>query len=801
MIAPGGHRSGSAVRIAATVRALSVDHEVTVVLVAGVEPPDPGVVQRCASWCKHHGVDFEVVRAPSTPAQATVRAVRLWLRSVAFNPHGHRRGVPARLRALVAGADLVWVFHLYPFMAGAVPAHGCTVVDIDDLKERLDPAGPGALALGRRVHLSAVRRLRRQVASAVRLATVSSPDDLDHLAVTVPAANLALLPNTADDPKTGNTAVPHRGAPRVVMVGNLSYRPNAQGAAWFMDRVWPRIRAAVPSATFVLIGAGAGAVKAPGAGAGAGGSALDGGDRDGRDGVEVLGEVGDLADELSRATVSVAPVLAGTGTRVKIVEAFAWGLPVVSTSIGAGGLDVVDGQDLLLADDPEGFAAAVIGVLDDPVLAQRLGASGRAVFTTNHEPGMFSQTVRLLSRRACDASADAGADAGASISVDGSIDGGADRRSDGSTRLDITQVVLTRRFAGIERHVTTVAAALAARGHRVRIVCPDPDVMATGFSSAAQRSTVELVAAETWRRAAWEVARRPSTDVVHTHSTGSLVAAVVGLVGRSTPLVVTRHFTSVRWSDADGQGRRIARLRDPGLGQAQPGRIRAAVQRWVDSRIDQQVAVSTFVADNIAQPAQVIHPGIQAPPHLVPAAQRQQRVLVLQRLEPDKATDVALRAWAASDLRHHGWMLDVVGDGSLGHALEDLVVELGLEDSVVMHGHVANVASLLDGAALLVAPAASEPFGLSVVEAMAAGVPVVAAGSGGHLETLGRVDGAGLFAPGDAAGAGALMDRLGPDVDVRQRLADAQCAVQQQYFDLHGQVAVMEGFYRHLARG
>jgi glycosyltransferase involved in cell wall biosynthesis len=495
--------------------------------------------------------------------------------------------------------------------------------------------------------------------------------------------------------------------------------------------------------------------------------------------------------------VSVAPVLAGTGTRVKIVEAFAWGLPVVSTAVGAGGLDVVDGRDLLLADDAETFAAAVIKVLEDPALAHRLGASGRAVFEANHGPVLFAQTVKRLSRQACDG----GADTSASISVDGSVGGGADRRSDGSARLDITQVVLTRRFAGIERHVTTMAAALAARGHQVRIICPDPDVMAAGFPSAVQRSTVELVAAETWRRAAWEVARRRHTDVVHTHSTGSLVAAVVGLVGRSTSLVVTRHFTSVRWSDADGQGRRIARLRDPGLGQAQPGRIRAAVQRWVDSRIDQQVAVSTFVADNIAQPARVIHPGITAPARRVPAAQRQQRVLVLQRLEPNKATDVALRAWAASDLRHHGWMLDVVGDGSLRHALEDLVVELGLEGSVVMHGHVADVASLLDRAALLLAPAASEPFGLSVVEAMAAGVPVVAAGSGGHLETLGRVYGAGLFAPGDAAGAGALMDRLGPDVDVRQRLADAQCAVQQQYFDLHGQVAVMEGFYRHLARG
>jgi glycosyltransferase involved in cell wall biosynthesis len=323
---------------------------------------------------------------------------------------------------------------------------------------------------------------------------------------------------------------------------------------------------------------------------------------------------------------------------------------------------------------------------------------------------------------------------------------------------------------------------------------------------------VELVRAATWRHAAWCVARLRHTDVVVVHTTASLVAAAVGLLGRTTPLVAVRHFSWRRWSDADGQGSRIARLCRPTSGPATssptasgpatssltasspaaPGLLRAAVQRWVNGRVDVQVAVSRTVAAGIDGPAVVIHSGVQARPDRTPAAARPNRVVVLQRLEPSKATDVAMHAWALSGLRHQGWVLDVVGDGSCRDALVAQAAQLQLGESVVLHGHVADVAPMLDRAALLLAPCPDEPFGLSVVEAMAAGVPVVAAGGGGHIETLGAVEGAGLFTPGDPVAAAAVLDRLGPDTQARQALADRQAAVQQQWFDLGVQVGAME---------
>lgn len=766
MIAPGGHRSGSAVRIAATVQALSQDYAVTVALVTGNDGLEPGVVGRCTSWCADRGVGLEVVSAPSTPRNPTVRAVRLWLRSVSARRTGSRRKMPSQLLALVGTADLLWVFHVYPYMAGAVPGHRCTVVDVDDFKEQLDPKGPGLLAVGRRLHRNAVGRLRRRVLGAVPVVAVSSADELVHLATVASSAQMAVLVNTAVDPRAEDGGGPRapvnsdvKRDPRVVMVGNLAYRPNAEAAAWFIGEVWTRVRSAVPSATFAVIGAGADVGLLAGS---------DG------DGVELMGEVPDLAAELTRASVSVAPVLAGTGTRVKIVEALAWGLPVVSTSVGAGGLDVVPGRDLLVADDAAAFAAAVVSLLGDREAAAGVGSSGRAVYEANHHPTVFAQQVRSLSDRAVAAGA----------------------------RLDITHVVLTHRFAGIERHVTSSAAAMVADGHRVRIVCLRHEVMAAGFASGHADAGVELVAAANWRRAAWSVARIRHTDVVHAHTTGSLVAAALGLVGRSTPLVVTRHFASQRWSGSDGQGHRIARLRNPPPDGLATGPVRAAAQRWVDGRVRQQVAVShtvaitPAVAGGIGEGAEVIHSGVMAPTHRARAAQRSNTVLVLQRLETVKATDVALLAWAASGLRDNNWVLDVVGGGSLLDDLADMAQRLGISDSVEFHGHVDNVTPFVQRAALLLAPAPDEPFGLSVVEAMAAGLPVVAAAGGGHLETLGSVDGAALFQPGDTAGAATQLDRLGPDVSARQELADAQFTVQQESFDLRRQATAMEMLYR-----
>ncbi|MCB0196055.1 MAG: glycosyltransferase, partial [Anaerolineae bacterium] len=145
---------------------------------------------------------------------------------------------------------------------------------------------------------------------------------------------------------------------RITFLGGLHWPPNAQGALWFAEHVFPKIQAQVPDAVLTAIG------KNPPAG-------LTG------PGIETTGYVVDPMPYLAETAVFIVPLHAGGGMRVKILDAWSWGLPIVSTTIGAEGIDVTSGSDILIADTADDFAQAVINVLDDPSLAQRLSHNGR----------------------------------------------------------------------------------------------------------------------------------------------------------------------------------------------------------------------------------------------------------------------------------------------------------------------------------------------------------------------------------------------------------------------------------------
>ena len=148
-------------------------------------------------------------------------------------------------------------------------------------------------------------------------------------------------------------------------------------------------------------------------------------------------------------------------------------------------------------------------------------------------------------------------------------------------------------------------------------------------------------------------------------------------------------------------------------------------------------------------------------------------MLVVQRLEREKDTATAVKAWHRATLRHEGWTLQVLGAGAERGALEWLVRDLDLTASVELLGSVDDVAARLGTASLLLATAPAEPFGLAVVEAMAAGLPVLAADGGAHRETIGPASPGTLFAPGDASAAARILDELGADAERRATLAAA----------------------------
>lgn len=153
-------------------------------------------------------------------------------------------------------------------------------------------------------------------------------------------------------------------ARRITVLGTMYWPPNAEGVIWFAEQVLPRVLEAAPDAVFTVIGKNpTSAVRR-----------LQ--DRFGPS-VEVLGYVADPRPYLTETAAFVVPLLSGGGMRVKILDAWAWALPVVSTTVGAEGIDICDGKDVLLADSPAGFSEHVISLLRDANRRADLGRAGR----------------------------------------------------------------------------------------------------------------------------------------------------------------------------------------------------------------------------------------------------------------------------------------------------------------------------------------------------------------------------------------------------------------------------------------
>ena len=206
--------------------------------------------------------------------------------------------------------------------------------------------------------LEAAKMDRYERAAVHRFNHVIAVSDRDRraLATMVPAERISVVP-TGVDTKTFRPAVRNdRPEPIVLFLGSLDWEPNIDGVQYFAETMWPTIRAAVPDARFQVVGRNPDASIR----------------RLASDSIEIVGTVASVIEYLHRAAAVVVPLRVGGGTRLKIYEAMAAGKAVVSTSIGAEGLDYHDGRDILIADTPEVFAQRVIQVLRDPQHRRRL---------------------------------------------------------------------------------------------------------------------------------------------------------------------------------------------------------------------------------------------------------------------------------------------------------------------------------------------------------------------------------------------------------------------------------------------
>jgi polysaccharide biosynthesis protein PslH len=372
-IPPSPPRFGAQARMHGLMSQLARHNEITAVSLVD-EQFD---ADECARAMRQYCREVVLVPNPNAPGGAPKRMLQLRSLAAAQSFEHHLYSVPALQESVdrllrrthfdVVNVEFPYLAHLRLRQSPPDMRLPALVLDAHEIAYDLArQIARRAQGVGRRVYGGLNwRKLRREERAAFRSVDgiyVCSAADQARLLADVPSARTAVIPNAADveflQPRTSDPP-PERDT--VVFFGLLSTVPNIDGATYFVREIWPLIVAQRPDARCKIIGARPDESVRRLAGPG----------------IDVVGPVEDLRPHLAAASVVVVPLRIGGGTRLKIVEAMAMGKAIVSTSLGAEGIEAVAGRDILIADERASFAAAVNRVLEDAALRSRLGSCAR----------------------------------------------------------------------------------------------------------------------------------------------------------------------------------------------------------------------------------------------------------------------------------------------------------------------------------------------------------------------------------------------------------------------------------------
>lgn len=341
-VVPADTGNGLAMRAASVLRRLARDHDVSLLSIP-LYPPGPGQTgDTLPEWVHHE----------------CVAARRLDTENPAY---------PGERFDIVHVYRLASVPHARPYVTMAAEWH----LDLDDVESRtfariaklaLQPASQQAIARAARQEEHVLHTWQRVY--------VCSDVDRSWLLATHPAtsADVVVLPNVVALPPDP-PASRHQPPITFLFVGTLAYAPNADGIVWFCREVLPTIRELTPVPVKVCI-----------VGVGASDEVRQ---LEHIPEVQYVGPVDRLDEWYVQADIVIAPLRAGGGTRIKILEALAHRRPVVSTTIGAEGLSLHDETHLLIADRPRHFAEHCLRLIGDAALAHRLADDGHAAVATS----------------------------------------------------------------------------------------------------------------------------------------------------------------------------------------------------------------------------------------------------------------------------------------------------------------------------------------------------------------------------------------------------------------------------------
>lgn len=336
------------------------------------------------------GVEIEEVARAGSAARRAAALAESAVTGRAYPGLLYRsRALSSRLSRWTAGETPAWIVaHSYHVAPAAVEHSPRAWVDFHNVDSEIwRRMGESAASAARRAlarwQAPRVERMERWILRRAAGASCVSERDARVLAG-FGGARPVVVPNGVDLARYAFREEPGREEV-LFFVGDLTWPPNAEGIRWFCARVWPALRRLRPSARAEILGRGG---RPPM-------------EQRTLAGISFLGEGEDTRPHWARAAVAVVPLLAGGGTRLKILEAAACGVPVVSTPVGAEGLNFTAGSEILLAQGAEEFAGAVAGLLADPEARRSQAAAAR------RRVEMFSDWRRIagdfareLSRRA-----------------------------------------------------------------------------------------------------------------------------------------------------------------------------------------------------------------------------------------------------------------------------------------------------------------------------------------------------------------------------------------------------------------
>jgi glycosyltransferase involved in cell wall biosynthesis len=235
------------------------------------------------------------------------------------------------------------------------------------------------LALGSE-HLKGIRKTESGLYKTVdAIFSCSEKDKSDFLKMNKNRLRVAVIPNGVSIGEMCNELILSKRPEFILFCGSLSSIPNSEGLLWFYEKMWPRVRELFPELKLLIVGSG----KLP---YGFDHLVLD-------SSIMFAGSVDEVKPFYNKATVAVVPLLNGSGTRLKILEAMNFGLPVISTSIGAEGIDCTDGKDIVIANKEIEFAEKLIELLSNEGKQVIMSKAGKDLVKKKYDWNIIGRTM------------------------------------------------------------------------------------------------------------------------------------------------------------------------------------------------------------------------------------------------------------------------------------------------------------------------------------------------------------------------------------------------------------------------